>query len=77
MLQFSYCPLIWVFYSRAIEHRINRIHERVLRLIYPNQNQLTFKELLEKNKTVSMRQRNVQVFATEIFNTKIRYLLRL
>ena len=48
MFQFSYCPLIWMFHSRAMEHRINRIHERTLRLIYPNQHQLTFKELLEK-----------------------------
>ena len=47
MSQFSYCPLIWMFHSRAMEHRINRIHERTLRLIYPNQLQQTFKELLE------------------------------
>ena len=31
-----------------MEHRINRIHERTLGLIYPNQHQLTFKELLEE-----------------------------
>ena len=37
-----------MFHSRAMEHRINRIHERTLRLIYPNQRQLTFKELLEQ-----------------------------
>ena len=24
--QFSYCPLIWVFHSQRIEHKINRIH---------------------------------------------------
>ena len=48
MSQFSYCSLIWMFHSRAMEHRINRIHKRTLRLIYPNQHQLTFKELLEK-----------------------------
>ena len=48
MSQFPYCPLIWMFHSRAMEHRINKIHERTLRLIYPNQHQLTFKELLEK-----------------------------
>ena len=29
MSQFSHCPLIWMFHSRAIEHRISRI----LRLI--------------------------------------------
>ena len=48
MSQFSYYPLIWMFHSRAMEHRISRIHERTLRLIYPDQHQLTFKELLEK-----------------------------
>ena len=48
MSQLSYCLLIWMFHSRAMEHRTNRIHERTLRLIYPNQHQLTFKELLEK-----------------------------
>ena len=32
MSQFSYCPLIWMFHSRAMGHRINGIHERTLRL---------------------------------------------
>ena len=74
MSQFSYCLLIWMFHRRAMEHRINRIHERTLRLIYPNyanQHQLLFKELLEKkNKTVSIRQRKLQALATEIYKTK-------
>ena len=48
MSPFSYCPLIWMLHTRAMEHKINRIHERTLKLIYPNQHQLTFKELLEK-----------------------------
>ena len=42
MSQFSYCLLR--IHSRAMEHRISRTHERTLRLIYPNQHQLTFKE---------------------------------
>ena len=46
--QFSYCPLIWMFHCQAMEHKINIIHEKTLRLIYPNQHQLTVKELLEK-----------------------------
>ena len=70
--QFSNCPLSWMFHSRAMEHRINSIHERTLRLIYPNQHQLTFKELLEKKKTVSTHQRNLQTLATEIHNAKIK-----
>ena len=43
-----FCLLIWMFHSRTMEHRMNKIHERTLRIIYPNQHQLTFKDLLEK-----------------------------
>ena len=32
MSHFSYCPLIWMFRDRAINSRINKIHERALRL---------------------------------------------
>ena len=28
MSQFSYCPLIWMFHSQAMELRINRTHEK-------------------------------------------------
>ena len=28
--QFGYCPLIWMFHSRALNHKINLIHERAL-----------------------------------------------
>ena len=59
-----------MFHSRAMEHRINRIHKRTLRLIYPNQHELTFKELLEKNKIVKVNQRNLQILATEIYKAK-------
>ena len=37
-----------MFHSLTMEHRINKIHERTLRIIYPNHNQLTLKDLLEK-----------------------------
>ena len=32
--QFSYCPLIWMFHSRNLNKKINRIHERALRLVH-------------------------------------------
>ena len=59
MSQFSYFPLIWMFHNRAMEHKIIRIHERTLRLIYPNQHQLAFKELLEKNPRLSAYTREI------------------
>ena len=60
-----------MFDSRKMEHSINRIHERALRLIYPSDSKLTFKELLNKNKIVSIHQKNLQVLATEIFKAKL------
>ena len=68
--QFSYCPLIWMFHSRKIEHRINSIHKRALKLVYQDSPDLTFQELLAKDKSVSVHQKNLQLLATEIFKSK-------
>ena len=64
--QFSYCPLIWMFRSRLINNKINKLHERCLRIVYSD-NQSTFEELLEKDNTVSVHQRNLQFLATELY----------
>ena len=64
--QFSYCLLVWMCHSRALNNKINRPHERCLRLIY-NDKQLTFKELLKKDDSVSMHIRNLQTLAIEMY----------
>ena len=70
MPQFSYCPLILMFYSRAMEYMINRTYDRTLKPIYPNQHELTFKELLEENQTAGIHQRNIQTLVNEIYKDK-------
>ena len=30
----NYCPLVWLFYSREMNNKTNRIHEKSLRLVY-------------------------------------------
>ena len=67
--QFSYCPLIWISHSRTLNNRINYIHERALRLTYKH-NQSSFKELLEKDHSVTVHHKNLQVFVTKIFKVK-------
>ena len=32
--QFQYCPLAWMFHSRHLNNKINKIHERALRIAY-------------------------------------------
>ena len=34
--QFSYCPLTWMFHSRKLNNKINKLHERCLRIVYNN-----------------------------------------
>ena len=67
--QFGYCPFVWVFHSRKINNGINRLHERTLRVVYRDYN-ATFSELLSKDKSVTIYQRNLQLLTTEICMTK-------
>ena len=67
--QFAYCPLIWMFHSRTLNNRINRLHERALRLVYKDPD-TTFQQLLDKDKTVTIHHRNIQKLATEMYKIK-------
>ena len=64
--QFSYCPLVWMFHSRTLNNKINRIHERALRIVYNDANS-SFNELLIKNRSFTIHERNIQTLATEVF----------
>ena len=67
--QFNYCLLIWMFHSRQLNSRINKIQERALRLVHQD-NKLTFDDLLKVDNSVTIHQRNLQILATEIFKVK-------
>ena len=47
MSQFGYCPLGWINNNRALNNRINSLHERALRLVYKDFNS-SFQQLSEK-----------------------------
>ena len=32
--QFSYCPIIWMFHDCCLNAKVNKIHERALRIVY-------------------------------------------
>ena len=58
-----------MFYDRALNHRINHIHERALRIAYKDyENDFGF--LLEQSKSVPIHIRNIQLLITEIYKTK-------
>ena len=67
--QFNYCPLVWMCHSRDLNNRINKLHERALRVVYGNAN-LSFEELLEKDESYTIHERNLQKLATEMYKVK-------
>ena len=64
--QFNYCPLVWMCHNRGFNNRINRLHERCLRITY-NDKTSSFQELLEKDGSTSIHDHNLQILATEMF----------
>ena len=64
--QFGYCPLVWMFHSRKMNNRINKIHEISLRIVYKDSTS-TFRELLQKDNSVSIHERNIQNLAIELY----------
>ena len=64
--QFQYCPLVWMFHSRTLNNRTNKLHERALRLVYKD-DEYTFEQLLDKDNTVKIHHRNLQKLATEMY----------
>ena len=66
--QFQYCPLVWMFHSRKMNNKINRLHERALRIAYKDYAS-SFESLLEKDRSVTIHQKNVQLLMTEMFKT--------
>ena len=62
--QFKYCPLTWMFYSRITNNKINKLHERALRLLYDDYvlyyDDYAFEELLEKDNSFTVHHYNIQ-----------------
>ena len=63
-LQFGYCSLVWMFHSQSLNNKINRIHERSLRITY-NEKSSSFQNLLDKDNSVTLHYRNIEILATE------------
>ena len=64
--QFKYCPLTWIFYNRTTNNKINRLHERALRLVYDGYVS-AFEELLEKNHSFTIHHYNIQTLCIELY----------
>jgi len=64
--QFSYCPLALMFHSRTLNNRINRLHEKCLRIVYDDQLS-SYENLLAKYGSTSVHKNNLKNLALEIY----------
>ena len=62
--QFNYCPLLWMFSTRAVNHKINRLHERGLRTLL-NDETSTFNDMLSKSNDTTIYVKNIQKLIIE------------
>ena len=64
--QFNYSPLVWMCHSRTLNNKINKLHERSLKLIYSGKT-ATFPKLLDRNSSVSILLKKIQTLSSEMF----------
>ena len=64
--QFNYCPVVWIIYSRTLNNKISRLHERCLRIIYHDKCS-NFEELLVKINSVSVHHNNIHTVVIEMY----------
>ena len=62
--EFNYCPLLWMFSTRAVNHKINRLHERRLRALL-NDETSTFNDMLSKSNDTTIHVNNIQKLMIE------------
>ena len=67
--EFGYCSLVWMFHSRKLNIRVNKLHERALRIVYQDYAS-SFTELLERDNSTTIHNRNIQLLVTELFKVK-------
>ena len=65
--QFNYAPLIWMFSRKTLYHKIEKIHQKALKVIY--QFEESYENLLLESSSVSVNQKNLRFLVTEIYKS--------
>ena len=62
--QFTYAPQIWMFCQKNIYFKMQKIHQKTLRVIYHSDE--PYEILLDSHKNVSLHQRHLRILVNEI-----------
>ena len=66
---FNYCPLVWMFHSKKLQNRLDKLHERALRVAYKDDIS-SFEDLLKKDNSFNLHDRNLQKLAVLMYQVK-------
>ena len=64
--QFNYCSLVWMCHRCSVNNIIISLHERFLRIVYSD-SVSSYKDLLHKDRSVSVHAKNSKTLAIEMF----------
>ena len=70
--QFNYCPLLWVFSTTAVNHKITRLPERGFRALLSDKistfiKMMTCDDMLSKSNDTTIHEKNIQKTMTEFY----------
>ena len=69
MLNFDYCPLVWMFSNAtSLLKKIENLQKTALRSLYNNY-QLTYEEMLDKANSSTMNVKRLRFLCVEIYKT--------
>ena len=65
---FNYCPIVWHFCGKGDIHKIEKLHERVLRFVYNDYNN-DYLDILQINGESTMYLQRIRKIASEVYKT--------
>ena len=68
MSNFNYCPLVWHFCGKLNNHKLEKIQERALRILYNDYNS-SYPQLLEKAGTTTLLIQRLRLLTTFVFKS--------
>ena len=67
--QFTHAPLVWMLHTKTANNKINRVHYKFLKTLYDDHDS-TFKQLLDKEGTFTVHEKNIQTLLIQMFKAK-------
>ena len=68
MVNFNYCPLVWMFSSASSLKKIEKLQKRALSFLY-NDYEISYEELLLKSSRATMNVNRLRILCIEIYKT--------